>query len=187
MPTNKPWGYEYLIHESNVGVWVLHIDKNKRTSFHCHPEKETRLLVIKGQVQISSLDGSSKILGVGQKVRIGKREFHRTKALYDSVIIEVEYPNKKTDIVRLSDDYGRFTMEDDDGEIKNLDISGVKATEYQGYLNGVPDGDYIFLSGGIMHNDKFLVAPGDVLSSHEINKLSAFKKLKSTCLVVTYG
>lgn len=182
----KPWGKEYLIHDSNVAVWVLHINDGHRTSFHCHPEKETRLLVLKGSVKVSWLDGSSVMLSQSQKVRLGKRQFHRSKALYDSIVIETEYPNKKSDIVRLFDDYGRSDQIEDDRSVCDPKIPGVRIDHYAGDLSEIVDGDYIFLSGGIMSQDKFLVAPGDILSAIELRKLSGFKRLNSRCLLVSY-
>lgn len=185
MHTSKPWGKEYLIHNSNVAVWVLHINSGHRTSFHCHPEKETRLLVLKGAVKVSWLDGSSTMLTQSQKVRLGKRQFHRTKALYDSIVVETEYPNKKSDIVRLYDDYNRVELETPSKDTVVPEITGISFREIE-LTDPVSDGDFIFLSGGIVSNDKFLVAPGDILSAIELRKLSSFTRLKSSCLWVSY-
>ena len=53
MKVTKPWGYEYLAYENdNVGVWILHIKEGESTSMHCHPNKDTGLIVLEGEVDI---------------------------------------------------------------------------------------------------------------------------------------
>ena len=42
----KPWGFEYLVYQNdNVGLWLLHIEKDQCTSTHCHPKKNTGLVM----------------------------------------------------------------------------------------------------------------------------------------------
>jgi hypothetical protein len=37
----KPWGYEYLIFQSeHSAIWILYIKPNHQTSMHCHPQKK---------------------------------------------------------------------------------------------------------------------------------------------------
>ena len=44
----KPWGYEYVIYryKKNLSITFLHINKNKRTSLHCHPKKKNWFCII---------------------------------------------------------------------------------------------------------------------------------------------
>ena len=54
---DKPWGYEYLAYENeHVGLWFLHIKKDHQTSLHCHPKKDTGLIVLDGAVDVSFLN-----------------------------------------------------------------------------------------------------------------------------------
>ena len=106
---NKPWGYEYLAYENeHVGLWFLHIEKDQETSLHCHPKKDTGLIVLEGSVDVCFLS-STNWLGTGKKIMIRKGLFHSTKALAENGanIFEIETPKLKHDLVRLEDKYGR--------------------------------------------------------------------------------
>lgn len=104
----KPWGYEYLIYENeNIGIWHLHINKNNCTSLHCHPNKKTGLVVIKGNALVSFLNNSSEFCALS-KLMIWSGVFHSTKCISDSVdLLEVENPKFKSDLIRMEDVYGR--------------------------------------------------------------------------------
>ena len=52
----KPWGYEYLAYENkDVALWALYISYDQETSLHCHPNKDTGLIVLDGSVNVSFL------------------------------------------------------------------------------------------------------------------------------------
>lgn len=104
----KPWGYEYLFYEcKNSAIWALCLKKDAGTSFHCHPNKKTALLVLKGKVNCSTFTGD-RILSRGDVIHLEAKVFHRTCALEDNTwILEIESPVDKADLIRLSDNYGR--------------------------------------------------------------------------------
>jgi mannose-6-phosphate isomerase-like protein (cupin superfamily) len=103
----KPWGHEYLFYCSNdMAAWILHIKSGEKTSMHCHVNKTTFLIVLSGKAICSSLNGSYE-LNEGDAVMIEKESFHSTKAITDIILMEIESPVKKTDLVRLKDEYGR--------------------------------------------------------------------------------
>jgi mannose-6-phosphate isomerase-like protein (cupin superfamily) len=109
----KPWGYEYVIYEgNNLSIWYLHIKNGASTSLHCHPNKKTGLVVLKGSAQISLIERDFE-LNEGQKIMIRQGAFHRTQALSNDGIhvLEVETPRDKEDLVRISDIYGRQNKE----------------------------------------------------------------------------
>lgn len=105
---NKPWGYEYLIYQNELcAVWILYIKKGHQTSMHCHLTKKTSITVLGGQVQVVTLK-SKLTLDPGEGVLIEKGVFHLTSAITEDVVVmEVETPNVKHDLVRLYDSYGR--------------------------------------------------------------------------------
>lgn len=106
---NKPWGYEYLMYETpNSSIWALHINKESLTSMHCHLHKKTALFVLSGEVIFSTL-GEKLNLKEGNGVILDKKVFHSTKAISENgaIVMEIESPSKKEDLVRLSDSYGR--------------------------------------------------------------------------------
>jgi mannose-6-phosphate isomerase-like protein (cupin superfamily) len=106
---NKPWGYEYLMYENaQVALWLLHIRQGQQTSMHCHPIKTTGLVVLEGEAELSFLT-DKKIVKAPEKQMIRRGLFHSTRAVSDGGIfmLEIETPNDKSDLVRLSDKYGR--------------------------------------------------------------------------------
>ena len=105
---NKPWGYEYLSFENkHVAIWTLHLKKDFATSLHCHPQKRTSLIVLSGTVVVSGLVDKF-VLKEKDALTIESSVFHSTKALTDDVILmEIETPPNKSDLVRLKDEYGR--------------------------------------------------------------------------------
>jgi len=107
----KPWGYEYLAFESpEVALWVLHIDHQRQTSMHCHPTKQTGFVLLQGSVELSFI-ADKKTLVAPDKQMIRRGLFHSTKATSEqgAIVLELETPNNKRDLVRLDDPYGRET------------------------------------------------------------------------------
>jgi mannose-6-phosphate isomerase-like protein (cupin superfamily) len=105
----KPWGYEYLVFETeDVALWLLYIKKNEATSLHCHPNKTTGLIVVEGSVEITFVN-DKRVLNHFDKAMIRRGLFHSTKSLSElgSYVLEIETPNDKADLVRLNDLYGR--------------------------------------------------------------------------------
>lgn len=105
----KPWGAEYLIfHNLSVAGWILHIDKGSQTSLHCHPNKKSSLVVLKGRGFFRTHDGARRIKE-GEGVVIGKGVFHSTKAASANgmIVLEIESPPNKKDLYRFDDVYGR--------------------------------------------------------------------------------
>lgn len=51
---DKPWGKEYLAFQNNqIGIWILHINKDQETSLHCHFKKDTILFPLLGSFKIN--------------------------------------------------------------------------------------------------------------------------------------
>ena len=105
----KPWGHEYLLYQgNNLACWVLYIKKEGLTSMHCHSDKTTVLVVLSGKAECSTLN-DKYLLNEGDGLVIDKKTFHSTKALSENgvILMEIENPAKKTDLLRLKDNYGR--------------------------------------------------------------------------------
>jgi mannose-6-phosphate isomerase-like protein (cupin superfamily) len=104
----KPWGHEYLAHnEGAVSAWILNINEGTATSMHCHLNKKTSLILLSGQAELSTLKDKF-YLNEGDGFILDKKVFHSTKAILDgTVLMEIETPSIKTDLVRLHDNYGR--------------------------------------------------------------------------------
>lgn len=106
---NKPWGYEYLLYSSKeISIWILKILKNQKTSMHCHPNKKTSLVLLEGEANLYTLDETINLKS-GNAVIIDKGAFHRTSSEFgkDIIVMEIETPTNKNDIVRYQDEYKR--------------------------------------------------------------------------------
>lgn len=198
----KPWGYEYLAYENeDVGLWFLNIKKDQSTSMHCHPTKTTGLVLLEGIAEVSFLSDKRIIQGL-DKVMIRRGLFHQTKALSDQVLLlEIETPKDKHDLVRLSDKYGRESKpyEDDSFEypkesdclwIKEPKLNQSHTYDFGGntltieninnidVINKKKDTDLLmFLRGGLVRNidNKALLVtiPGDVGFATIIKQVSS--------------
>lgn len=121
----KPWGYEYLMYQNgNVSIWVLYIKSNHLTSMHCHVNKKTALLVLSGEAVFTTLEKGFN-LKEGDGLVIDKKTFHSTQSISNNgtIIMEVETPSQKADLLRLSDNYGRETKGYESQEHASQNIS----------------------------------------------------------------
>ena len=105
----KPWGYEYLIYSnSDIAAWVLHFKKNAQTSLHAHKYKKTSLVVLEGKILFKNLNNSINLKEL-DVVLIEKCAFHQSQNISseEAIILELETPDFKQDLVRYNDKYGR--------------------------------------------------------------------------------
>lgn len=103
----KPWGSEVEIHRGEgVSVTLLNIDAGGETSLHCHTTKFATITVSEGVCELETLRGRFP-LKAGQLVRVEPGAFHRLRSEGGAVVVEMETPPNKTDLVRLEDRYGR--------------------------------------------------------------------------------
>ncbi len=130
----KPWGYEYLMFESEyVAIWVLYLKQGHTTSMHCHPNKKSSLIVLSGDVICSTLEGwTTRIVGEG--LIIDEAVFHSTKAVSKSgaFVMEVESPPNKKDLVRLKDEYGRENQGYEGVEKMSRDVFRYEYVDFHG-------------------------------------------------------
>ena len=194
----KPWGYEYLMYQSDkIGIWFLHIVEGRQTSLHCHPAKKTGYILLSGEAEVSFLKDSTRLMAVS-KLMIREGLFHSTKAISPGgiYVIEVESPPDKTNLVRLEDAYGRKNLpyEGDDAVIPLTTdcimfqppepdnptiytVSGVNlVVEHLEQLDSLkarpPEEVLLVLDGGLISND------GDpILSSGDVITISTFTRL----------
>ena len=172
---SKPWGSEYMAYSNeDVALWVLHIREGESTSMHCHSEKTTGLVCFEGSVTVNFL-ADQRDMNAVSKVMIRRGLFHQTTSTSKggSIVFEIESPNKKTDLLRLNDKYGRksksyegkefYSSKDEKClQIKNPNKGASKSYLFRGktllvehvvdidVINSKKDDDLVFLlSGGI--------------------------------------
>lgn len=105
----KPWGHEQLLYETtDLAIWLLKIQPGCSTSLHCHPQKDTELIVLSGTAVIAC-ESAEYRRDAREGVSVPSGVFHRTAAFGDepTFVLELESPNNKLDLVRKSDEYGR--------------------------------------------------------------------------------
>ena len=111
---DKPWGKEYLAYQnSQIGIWILHVNKDQETSLHCHFKKDTILMNVSGIFKIN-LYNSYKILNLFECVYVPRNTFHGIHSYTENgILMEIEiYTTKiqytdKNDLLRIKDMYSR--------------------------------------------------------------------------------
>lgn len=191
----KPWGKEYLCYRnSEVAIWFLHIEKDKQTSMHCHPNKNTGFVVLDGEVELSFLRNTMPLKSL-DKIHIFRSRFHSTKAISNggAFIFEVETPEDKDDLVRLDDAYGRkgtqyegtqhHTPKDDSclwipeaTENKTSSINGCLVTHLVANKEDMLDLEeeelFLVTNGGVVTDtQQKVVWPGDVIDGKTLSRL----------------
>ena len=181
---HKPWGYEYLFYENKyVAIWCLHIMEGQATSLHCHPNKKTGLIMLAGEATLSFLNDTVEMKPLSRHI-LRKGLFHSTEATKGEVImLEIETPPKKEDIVRFEDKYGRkgkpIEGKDKMSPLPNgyakLFFGGTMINGYYLVVDDLPRLDakvIAILEGGLVSdNGDFIVSPGDVGSPSSLLKL----------------
>lgn len=111
---DKPWGKEYLAFQNKqIGIWILHVNKDQETSLHCHFKKDTILIPLYGYFKIN-LYNNYKILNLFDSLYVPRNTFHGIHSYKDDgVLMEIEiYTEKieytdKNDLLRIKDIYNR--------------------------------------------------------------------------------
>jgi rfaE bifunctional protein nucleotidyltransferase chain/domain len=111
----KPWGHEFIVFQNKrVAIWCLTIKKGHQTSLHCHFNKDTQIIVLKGAAKISLMDNKNIALSEMSSVFLPHYNFHGISAFSDEVcLLEIEIFNHridysdKNDLLRINDDYNR--------------------------------------------------------------------------------
>jgi rfaE bifunctional protein nucleotidyltransferase chain/domain len=110
----KPWGKEYLAYQNKqIGIWILHINKDQETSLHCHFKKDTILMPLHGTFKINLYD-RFELLNMFECLYIPKKTFHGLHSyIEDGIIMEIEVYTEqieytdKNDLLRIKDIYVR--------------------------------------------------------------------------------
>ena len=108
---DKPWGYEHLwaLNQHYAGKF-LHVRGGESLSLQFHAIKDETIHVLQGRLRLTlglcQAELRELLLSPGDSCPIPPRTIHQMEALEDCVIVEVSTPHL-TDVVRLSDRYGR--------------------------------------------------------------------------------
>lgn len=107
----KPWGYEVWWADTDLYAGkILHVEAGHKLSLQYHREKDESNYLLSGVIRLikgpTSDELTSTVLQPGACWRNIPGEIHTVEAIETADIIEVSTPHL-TDVVRLSDDYGR--------------------------------------------------------------------------------
>ena len=111
----KPWGHEFLAYQNeSIGIWFLRITGGNRTSVHCHYNKDTTILVLRGTMRLELVDGEVITVNEMETVCVPHYKFHSIGSFSpETFLIEIEIYNKsiqftdKNDLLRITDIYKR--------------------------------------------------------------------------------
>ncbi len=201
----KPWGSEYTIFKNSVSsTKLLRINKNKATSLHCHPVKKTGFILIKGSVEVDLGFYNKKKLRSLSRLMIRPGLFHSTKnhEHETALILEVETPIDKDDLVRFKDDYGRenkpyenenfmekLSKKDpvfeepqmnmvNSYKIENVVITVEKTNDIENLKKKDLNTIFAIVGGGLKSdNDLLVLSPGDIVGGDTIQKLTEVFKI----------
>lgn len=213
---DKPWGYEYLMFQNqDAALWCLFLRRGECTSLHCHPRKKTGLILLAGSATLRFLNNSTTLVSPAN-VMIRAGLFHQSAADLgtDVVLIEIESPVDKANLVRLKDEYGREKAAYEDvSAARPVDETVLRLPEpvegetptwqFHGRtlrLHRVPDaapfaaslqpGDIVIvLDGGLFTDDgEPILTAGDSVSASTLMRLSrSFGSPKGLAALVVLG
>jgi len=211
----KPWGYEYTIyrHSNKLSVTFLKINRNHRTSLHCHPKKKTGFIVVDGkaQIQLGLWKNNLEYFSAPSKLMIRTGLFHSIKGISKNGVsaLEFETPMDKKDLVRFKDNYGRSSKPYEGKKFsKNLgedfikfkrpifgkdqfyEIGKVKIflevhKNFKKLLNKSDQTIFAILNGKIIDNKgRNIISYGDIIRTGTLKKLSTVFKIKDKLTVL---
>lgn len=193
----KPWGHEFLIYQNEkIGIWFLKLKNGHKTSLHCHFNKDTFIIVLKGAVKIDLINGAVN-LNCMDSIFLPHYNFHGIGSFSDeSFIIEIEIYNHtiqftdKNDLLRINDQYNRtdnkyqssVTMVteqlDEYGYFKltdrlvtqicdvDVNVITIHSNQVTNILQLQPFDYFILLKGTIYQNGKY-IKEGSIITSFE--------------------
>ncbi len=211
----KPWGEEYNIfrNKKKIAITYLKMKKGFATSLHCHPQKKTGFLILKGtaEVQIGIYKKNIKKYPPMSILVLRPGLFHRIKASKESDLfaLEIENPYLKNDLIRMQDNYGRskkgyesltstraFNKNDPLFQIpkksskKKYNLNGIKIEIcfYKNFKNLKSYDDKsisIILDGKIISDkNKTVITTGEIVKSYTLKQLADYFKLDSNILLL---
>ena len=175
-----------------VGMWCLHIRSGEQTSLHCHPAKKTGLILLSGEADVKFFNDLVRLLPL-EKMMIRPGLFHSTEAISSGgiVLLEIETPPDKNNLVRLEDVYGRQDKPYEGTESlspltdEHIRLSDTK-NNYQfhgctlimgkaedvSHIDRQPGDVIVVLEGGLFSSDgEPVLSAGDVVTKSTLNRL----------------
>ena len=211
----KPWGQEYniFINKKIFAITYLKIKKGFSTSLHCHPKKKTGFLILSGMAEVQLGIYKKNIVKFKPMSILVLRPglFHKIKASNKSDLyaLEIETPYIKSDLIRMSDNYGRINKGYEGinwtKKIKKNNIIFKKPTKNKKYmykLNGIKitlsyyknfnsfknyddKSVSVICDGNMITKDgNNVITAGEIDKSYTLKKLSKYYKVNKKILIL---
>lgn len=211
----KPWGYEHVVYrdKDKLCVTLLNINYKQKTSLHCHPNKKSGFMLLKGKAafQLGLKKKNLEIHSSPSKRMIARGLFHQLTSLSKSGLLALEFetPVDKNDLVRFKDIYGRekrnyegkkHTLKIDSKFIKfkrpgqkikqefifdNVKLNIEIHNNFKKLLANKKDSIFAILDGAITdHKNISVVNCGDILRVDDFKILSKVFKIKKNLKIV---
>ncbi len=212
----KPWGYEYVVYRdrNKLCITLLNINYKKSTSLHCHPEKKSGFILLKGKAlfQLGLWKKRSEKHNSPSKRMIARGLFHSIKSISKDGLLALEFetPVDKNDLVRFKDPYGRqqksyegkkFTTNLPDKFLKfkkpqtkkkqiykvnSLSLTLDVHKNFKSLLKNKPNTIFAIVSGAIVDkNSRKVISTGDIVKKNDLKTLSKVFKIKKNISVLT--
>lgn len=144
----KPWGHEYRAYADDFfDLWGLHIEPGQGTSTHAHVRKLTYLLCLGGRGTTTGLRHQVPVRP-GTILRVEAGAFHGTANVGDEplLLVEIELPRNKFDLMRLSDSYQRAGTDYERSSVGSLraPLRKVRYLPHARMRRRSPDGELSF-------------------------------------------
>lgn len=211
----KPWGSEYVIYRdrNKLCITLLKIKYNYSTSLHCHPNKKSGFMLLKGKAlfQLGLWKKKSEIHSSPSKRMIARGLFHSVKSISKEGLtaLEFETPVDKNDLVRFKDNYGRAKKKYEGSKfLQPLDKNAIKLSNSSKLKKQTLciEGKKVFIENhfnfkkliknkkgvifgiikGLVVDDKSkkVLEPGDIVRTEDFKVLSKVFKIKSNLCVM---
>lgn len=114
-----PWGYEEIwAHTDKYVGKILYINPHSKLSLQYHKEKEETIRVLKGTLYLHHQAKDSERIAVvrmveGDVYHVPVGSIHRFEAGEEAVELVEVSTTQLDDVVRISDDYNRILLDDD--------------------------------------------------------------------------
>ena len=212
---SKPWGFEYVVYRNlnHLSVTLLNIDYNQSTSLHCHPQKKSGFILLKGkaQFQLGLRKKNTELHSSPSKRMMARGLFHSVKSASKNGLIALEFetPVDKNDLVRFRDSYGRaqksyegkkYTKKIESDHLKfkkpifgkkqiykihNVQITLEVHKNFKELLKNKKTTIFAILDGSICDsNGRKVLSYGDIIKTDDLKILSQVFKIKKQLSLV---
>ena len=110
---SRPWGsFSTYAENAQATIKTIEVQKGEALSLQYHRDREEIWFFVSGIAQVT-LGDETRLENAGSIIHIPRETIHRIETVSDVKLVEVSLGEfDENDIVRLSDRYGRRTVED---------------------------------------------------------------------------